>query len=221
MKKKYYIFIFIILVVFGLFNIGIGIFKGSKEKKNIEYDESKIIIGDIQKDVIKMLERYDSSNYHLNIYYKVNKTDRNVLIEYNNNVEKITIDNNSYYADYNNKIYYNNGVKENITQEKYMSLLLDIFRTGMIVSKSKDNKNVYTFSLNKNILNRLVTNSNTYPYLNNSLVMDDAVYKNAYIVFLNDVENDTLGIMVYVNDELLVMFDLYDYGNIENISLPN
>ena len=54
----------------------------------------KIIIGDIQKDVIKMLERYDSSNYHLNIYYKVNKTDRNVLIEYNNNVEKITIDNN-------------------------------------------------------------------------------------------------------------------------------
>ena len=102
-----------------------------------------------------------------------------------------------------------------------MSLLLDIFRTGMIVSKSKDNKNVYTFSLNKNILNRLVTNSNTYPYLNNSLVMDDAVYKNAHIVFFNDVDNDTLGITVYVNDELLVMFDLYDYGKIENISLPN
>ncbi len=223
MKKKYYIYIFIILVVFGLFNIGIGIFKSPKKNKNSnkEYDESKIIINNDQKDIIELLERYDSSNYRLTIYYTVNNKDKNVLIEYNNNIEKITVDGNYYYADYTNKIYYNNAGKDSITQERFMSLLLDVFRTGMIVSQSKDNKNIYTFSLNKNILNKLVNTSNSYPYLNNSLVSNSSEYKNSHIVFINDATYDALNIMVYVNDKQIVMFNLYDYGKVENISLPN
>ena len=223
MKKKYYIYIFIILVVFGLFNIAIGIFKSPKKNKNSnkEYDESKIIINNVQKDIIGLLERYDSSNYRLTIYYTVNNKDKNVLIEYNNNIEKITVDGNSYYADYTNKIYYNNAGKDSITQERFMSLLLDVFRTGMIVSQSEDNKNIYTFSLNKNILNKLVNTSNSYPYLNNSLVSNSSEYKNSHIVFINDATYDALNIMVYVNDKQIVMFNLYDYGKVENISLPN
>ena len=132
-------------------------------KKPINKKLLKNLNTNSNKREIKRMFLLSPSNRYLNNKYKQTNTNRNQIIEYNNN-SYISNDERKYLSKIDNKIEFNKNIKEKKFNKKYLfdNKINTINNNSIPINKYKnENKNNRNIEINKFFISNVRTNSNS------------------------------------------------------------